>query len=131
MDGASIDPAVAKNLGLSMKNQQSANTQPLSEQESNAEDKTAAAAGQLSADSPQHDGTSDGPNGPTYEHESRPLSAQADTAASSGANAANNNSGSSLAAVEDHVLVGTRKGEVLVCDVARQGLVVLRIPAIK
>lgn len=33
--------------------------------------------------------------------------------------------------VEDHVFVGTRKGEVLVCDCARQGLLVLRVPAIK
>lgn len=35
------------------------------------------------------------------------------------------------AGVEDHVFIGTRKGEVLVCDAARQGLLVLRVPAIK
>jgi hypothetical protein len=33
--------------------------------------------------------------------------------------------------VEDHVFIGTAKGEVLVCDASRQGLLVLRVPVLK
>ncbi len=32
---------------------------------------------------------------------------------------------------EDHVILGTATGEVVVCDVTRQGLVVLRFPVFK
>jgi hypothetical protein len=32
---------------------------------------------------------------------------------------------------EDHVFIGTAKGEVLVCDASRQGLLVLRVPVLK
>jgi hypothetical protein len=32
---------------------------------------------------------------------------------------------------EDHIFIGTAKGEVLVCDVSRQGLLVLRVPVLK
>jgi hypothetical protein len=32
---------------------------------------------------------------------------------------------------EDHLFIGTAKGEVLVCDVSRQGLLVLRVPVLK
>lgn len=36
-----------------------------------------------------------------------------------------------LLCTEDHLFIGTARGEVLVCDVARQGLVVLRVPVLK
>jgi hypothetical protein len=32
---------------------------------------------------------------------------------------------------EDHVFIGTAKGEVLACDASRQGLLVLRVPVLK
>ena len=123
-----MDPAVAKTLGLSLKGQHVAGKQSSSSRSSTVDTPTAA-EGRSSTDLSQHEGACRDSTG-LGSTASRPLSAQMDAGAEGGC-AVSSSDSSSPAAVEDHVLIGTRKGEVLVCDAARQGLVVLRIPAIK
>eukprot|EP00879_Flechtneria_rotunda_P033588 GHRR01037217.1.p1 GENE.GHRR01037217.1~~GHRR01037217.1.p1 ORF type:complete len:158 (+),score=68.37 GHRR01037217.1:875-1348(+) len=100
-DGGLVDAAMAAKLGISVR--------------------AAASAAVVSADGSKH--TFNSGQGPDMQ--SAAGNCQHNSSADSGSN------GVSEFVVEDHVLFGTAKGEVLFCDASRGGLVVLRMPALE